>query len=147
MRKSQRPDARATSFVSWKRWILEVAEWTSGRFMRLFEGTQFDQPPVCQRCELLESECKCPPPEPEPTPPEKLTARISIEKRKKGKVVTVIGGLNEGHPGSHLNNLLTRLKNACGAGGTIQESKIEIQGDHLERLKKLLVDFGYKVRG
>jgi len=93
--------------------------------MRLFEGTQF---------------------EPEPTPPEKLTARISIEKRKKGKIVTVISGLNEGHPGNHLSNLLTRLKNACGAGGTIQESKIEIQGDHLERLKKLLVDFGFKVR-
>jgi len=116
---------------------LEVADWISGRFMRLFEGTQFDRPPVCQRCELLESECKCPPPEPE---------RISIEKRKKGKIVTVISGLNEGHPGNHLSNLLTRLKNACGAGGTIQESKIEIQGDHLERLKKLLVDFGFKVR-
>jgi len=125
---------------------LEVAQRISGRFMRLFEGTQFDRPPVCERCELLESECKCLPPAPEPTPPEKLTARISIEKRKKGKVVTVIGGLNEGHPGEHLGNLLMRLKNACGAGGTIQESKIEIQGDHLERLKKLLADFGYKVR-
>ena len=115
--------------------------------MRLFEGTQFDQPPVCSRCELLESECKCPPPEPEPTAPEKLTARLRVEKRKRGKIVTVISGLNEGHPGNHLSDLLTKLKNACGAGGTIQEETIEIQGDHLERVKKQLAQIGYKTRG
>ena len=115
--------------------------------MRLFEGTQFDRPPVCDRCELLESECKCPPPEPEPTAPQKLTARLSVQKRKRGKIVTVISGLNEGHPGNHLGDLLTKLKNACGAGGTIQEDTIEIQGDHLERVKKLLAEIGYKIRG
>lgn len=115
--------------------------------MRLFEGTQFDQPPVCSRCELLESDCKCPPPEPEPTAPEKLTARLSVEKRKRGKIVTVIAGLNEGHPGNHLGDLLTKLKNACGAGGTIQEDTIEIQGNHLERVKELLAKTGYKIRG
>jgi len=115
--------------------------------MRLFEGTQFDRPPTCDRCEKLESDCDCPPPEPEAIPPEKQTAKIQVEKRKKGKVVTVIRGLNEGHPGNHLTDLLTRLKNACGAGGTIQESAIEIQGNHLERLKKLLKEIGYKVRG
>ena len=115
--------------------------------MRLFEGTQFDRPPVCERCELLESECKCPPPEPEPTAPQKLTARLSVQKRKRGKIVTVISGLNEGHPGNHLGDLLTKLKNACGAGGTIQEDTIEIQGDHLERVKKLLAEIGYKIRG
>ena len=115
--------------------------------MRLFEGTQFDRPPVCDRCELLESECKCPPPEPEPTAPQKLTARLSVQKRKRGKIVTVISGLNEGHPGNHLGDLLTKLKKACGAGGTIQEDTIEIQGDHLERVKKLLAEIGYKIRG
>lgn len=115
--------------------------------MRLFEGTQFDRPPVCDRCEKLESDCVCPPPEPEPSPPGKQTARVQVEKRKKGKVVTVIRGLNEGHPGRHLTDLLTRLKNACGAGGTIHDAEMEIQGDHLERLRKLLGEMGYKVRG
>lgn len=115
--------------------------------MRLFEGTELDRPPRCPRCEELEADCKCLPPEPEPVPPEKQTARIQVEKRKKGKVVTVIRGLNEGHPGKHLTELLTRLKNHCGAGGTIQESEMEIQGNHLERVKKLLGELGYKVRG
>ena len=114
--------------------------------MRLFEGTQFDRPPICSRCELLETECKCPPPEPEPNAPNKLTARLSVQKRKRGKIVTVIAGLNEGHPGKHLGDLLTKLKNACGAGGTIQQDTIEIQGDHLERVKELLAKIGYKIR-
>ena len=115
--------------------------------MRLFEGTPFDRPPMCDRCEKLESDCNCPPQEPKPILPEKQTARVQVEKRKKGKVVTVIRGLNEGHPGHHLADLLTKLKNACGAGGTIHDAEMEIQGDHLERLKKLLSDIGYKVRG
>lgn len=115
--------------------------------MRLFEGTELDRPPRCERCEELESDCKCPEPEAEKLSAAKQTARIQIEKRKKGKVVTVIRGLNEGHPGKHLGELLTKLKNACGAGGTIQDAEIEIQGNHLERLKEILSKMGFKVRG
>lgn len=115
--------------------------------MRLFEGTELDRPPRCERCNELESDCQCPEPEPKAIEPGKQTARIQIEKRKKGKVVTVVRGLNEGHPGKHLAELLTKLKDACGAGGTIQDSEIEIQGKHLERLKKLLAGMGFKVKG
>ena len=55
--------------------------------MRLFEGTQFDRPPVCERCEKLESECECQPELPQPSfvAPDKQTARLQVEKRKKGK--------------------------------------------------------------
>ena len=114
--------------------------------MRLFEGTQFDRPPKCDRCGELEQVCQCPPPGPEQAAPESQTARICLEKRKKGKQVTQVGGLAEGNPGRYLNELLTRLKNACGAGGTIQEGMIEIQGDHRERITKLLKEMGYRVR-
>ena len=43
--------------------------------------------------------------------------------------------------------LLGRLKAACGAGGTIKDDELEIQGDHLERLRGLLGEIGYRVRG
>ena len=114
--------------------------------MRLFEGTEFDRPPKCERCGELEKDCQCPPPEPVRTAPEKQTAKIGIEKRKKGKIVTVVRGLADGHPGKHLNDLLTSLKNQCGAGGTIQDGNIEIQGSHEERVTKLLKQIGYKIR-
>ncbi len=115
--------------------------------MRLFEGTELDRPPRCERCDQLEADCACPPPEPKMVAAEKQTARIQVEKRKRGKVVTVVRGLNEGHPGKHLADLLTTLKNKCGAGGAIHDMDIEIQGNHLERLKRYLSEMGFKVRG
>ena len=84
--------------------------------MRLFEGTPFDRPPKCDVCGELEADCNCQP-EPFRIPPEKQTARIAVEKRKRGKVVTVIRGLPE--VGNDLPVLLTQLKSTCGAGGAL----------------------------
>lgn len=116
--------------------------------MRLFEGTPFDIPPTCEDCGEPEEGCNCPP---KPAPPvEQLdpttqTASLTVEKRKKGKIVTVIAGLPA--IGIDLEDLLSRLKNACGAGGTIRDSALEIQGKHLDRVRKTLLQIGYKVKG
>ncbi len=112
--------------------------------MRLFEGTIFDRPPQCDVCNRLEEECICPPPEPVRVPPGKQTARLAIEKRKKGKRVTVVRGLKTEE--SDLPALLTRLKTACGAGGTLKDDEIEIQGDQLDRVRQTLSDMGYRVK-
>jgi translation initiation factor 1 len=112
---------------------------------RLFAGTPFDRPPVCERCGQLESACGCPPAaKPKNlTPPEKQTARLAIEKRKKGKVVTVIRGLSA--TGNDLASLLGRLKDRCGAGGMLDGDTLEIQGSHIDRLRTLLGEIGYRV--
>jgi translation initiation factor 1 len=72
-------------------------------------------------CGRLESECSCPPPIPEVkrVPPEQQLARLKTERRAKGKLVTVIAGLDP--EGNDLSALATPLKNACGAGGTVNE--------------------------
>ncbi|MDC0284081.1 translation initiation factor [Mariniblastus sp.] len=114
--------------------------------MRLFEGTEFDRPPRCEQCEQLEADCVCVAAPAAPTPPEAQTATITLEKRKKGKWVTVINGLFDGHPGNHFKNLFVQLKNQCGAGGSIQAQKIEIQGNHQERLRTILKTMGFKIR-
>lgn len=113
--------------------------------MRLFEGTEFDRPPRCDHCDELEAECTCPPPEPVRIPPEKQTARLGKEKRKRGKVVTVVRGLPV--EGNDLPGLLTDLKNHCGAGGTLKEDEIEIQGDHVDRIRERLAAIGYRTKG
>jgi translation initiation factor 1 len=113
--------------------------------VRLLEGTQWDRQPRCERCGELEEACNGPPPPKALTPPEKQTARLAVEKRKKGKVVTVVRGLPADE--NDLPALLGQLKAACGAGGTIRDDVLEIQGDHLERLRALLADIGYRVRG
>jgi translation initiation factor 1 len=111
--------------------------------MRLFAGTPFDIPPRCERCGALESECRCTP-LPDYLPPDKQTAKLRVEKRPKGKVVTVVAGLSS--TASDLPALLTTLKNACGAGGAVKEGQLEIQGEHLERVRKALAQIGYRTR-
>ena len=113
--------------------------------MRLFQGTEFNRPPRCERCEELEEDCVCPPEPPPRIPPEKQTARIAIEKRKKGKVVTVVRDLPA--EGNDLPALLTELKNACGAGGTMKDEALEIQGRQLDRVRETLAEIGYRVKG
>lgn len=108
---------------------------------RLFAGTPFDRPPICERCGALEGECQCPPPL---LPPGQQTARLRLEKRKRGKVVTVIAGLPA--VGNNLPELLSRLKAACGAGGSLQEESLEIQGDHLLRAEQFLAQLGYRTK-
>ena len=114
--------------------------------MGLLAGTVFDRPPRCVRCDQLESECRCPPEAiiAKLLAPDRQTARLSLEKRKKGKLVTVIKGLAARD--NDFPKLLTQLKNLCGAGGTIDGDELELQGDHVDRLKTVLGGMGYKVR-
>ena len=113
--------------------------------MRLFEGTQWDVPPRCDSCGELEEDCHCPPPPKEYLAPEKQTAKLAVERRKKGKIVTVVRELSS--KDNDLSELLAKLKNACGAGGTLKDDTLEIQGDHLIRVRELLAEIGYRVRG
>jgi translation initiation factor 1 len=113
--------------------------------MRLFEGTQFDRPPRCEHCGELEEQCVCTPPPVPIIPPENKTARLAVENRKKGKLVTVVRGLPS--VGNDLPSLLGQLKSACGAGGTIKQGELEVQGNHLERVREFLSDLGYYVKG
>ncbi len=114
---------------------------------RLFAGTPLDRPPTCERCGLPKSDCACPPVEMQKAivPPGKQTATLRTEKRNKGKLVTVVRGLAAAD--NDLPSLLTRLKSACGAGGSIDGDELVIQGDHVARLKALLAELGYRLRG
>ena len=75
----------------------------------------------------------------------KQTARLAVEKRKKGKTVTVVRGLSAA--GSDLAGLLTKLKSACGAGGTLKDEELEIQGNNLDRVRAELTKSGYRTKG
>ncbi len=112
--------------------------------MRLFEGTPFDRPPRCEACGALEPECQCPPEPPPRLDPKSQTARVAVEKRKHGRLMTVVRGLSA--EGNDLPALLKRLKTACGAGGSLDGDALELQGDHAERVRRELTAIGYKVK-
>lgn len=73
--------------------------------------------------------CKAKP----PSPKSDGIVRIRREtKGRKGSGVTVITGLPLGP--AELQELAGQLKKKCGAGGTVKDGVIEIQGEHRELL-------------
>ena len=63
---------------------------------------------------------------------------------RAGKGVSVITGLPLA--AAELDELATRLKKLCGAGGAVKDGTIEIQGDHRDRLVLELVKLGYDAK-
>ncbi|MGD8896506.1 MAG: translation initiation factor [Acidobacteriota bacterium] len=83
-------------------------------------------------------------PEPEETPrrPTKPSPgiRLRLDRRASGRVVTVVSGLPGGT--AEVTELARRLKTACGAGGTVKDGALELQGDHRERVEAALAARG-----
>lgn len=124
---------------------------------RLFAGTPFDIPPTCDLCGQKESECKCTPQQKaeaeaeqqrqaDRLPPEKQTARVRLDRRKGGRTVTLVEGLTS--RANDLPELLGKLQSACGAGGTVKkvDDLIELQGDHVDLVRRKLGEIGYRLR-
>jgi len=69
---------------------------------------------------------------------ESQVIKIKVERRKIGKVVTVIEGIDS--RSFDLKKLASYLKSKLAAGGTVKNGRIEIQGDHRNKIKKILVE-------
>ena len=79
--------------------------------------------------------------------PTKSQARVRVGRAvagRAGKGVSVITGLPLGP--AELEALATALKKACGAGGAVKNGRIEIQGDHRDRLVAELRKLGYDAK-
>jgi translation initiation factor 1 len=71
--------------------------------------------------------------------------RVSLDtKGRKGKGVTVVKGVPL--DAAALAQLGQQLKAACGAGGTVKEGVIEVQGDHRATVMAALKKQGYTVK-
>ena len=115
--------------------------------MGLFDGTTLERPVLCEQCGGDTKLCKCPPPPKSivDTSPEKQLLKVRLEKRKRGKLVTVISGFT--CIASQLQQTLSHLQSQCGAGGSIDQQNIELQGDHTARVQALLIARGYRIQG
>lgn len=74
-------------------------------------------------------------------------AKIRVAREvagRGGKGVTVISGLPL--PAAELEELAGKLKRSCGAGGAVRGDRIEIQGEHRDRLVAELVKLGYDAK-
>jgi translation initiation factor 1 len=62
-------------------------------------------------------------------------------KRKFGKIVTIVEGIDEKQ--LDLKALTKTLKSKLACGGTAKEGRIELQGNHKARVKEVLVEMGF----
>ena len=65
-------------------------------------------------------------------------------KGRGGKAVTLVRGVDL--PTDQLAALGKRLRTACGAGGTVKDGVLEVQGDHVDRVVAFLQGEGLKVK-
>jgi len=82
-------------------------------------------------------------------PPAQQNLKIMRDKKgRKGKMMTVVSGFSLTE--ADLTQLAKSLKMLCGAGGTAKAEtgtqRIEIHGDHREKIGNKLQELGYKIK-
>ena len=78
-----------------------------------------------------------------PQLPDDGVVRVFREKSgRRGKTVTVVRGL----AAADLEATASDLKRLCGAGGSVKDGAIEIQGDHREKIAARLRSQGRQVK-
>jgi translation initiation factor 1 len=71
-----------------------------------------------------------------------MKVKIALETAgRRGKEVTVIKNIQ--HNPQHIEKIAKKLKGQLGTGGTVKGKNIEIQGNHVERVKPLLEKEGF----
>ena len=73
---------------------------------------------------------------------EQQSIKVHVEKRRYGKLVTVIDGLGKS---VDISDVAKQLKTKCATGGTSKCGLIELQGDHTRKVKDVLADMGFPV--
>ena len=64
--------------------------------------------------------------------------RVFTEKRKYDKFITIVDGITD-----RAKETATQLKQKFACGGTYKNNRIELQGNHKNKLKNILVKLGY----
>lgn len=102
---------------------------------------------TCSVCGWPQRDCACSSRRPaKEAVPSRIVAKLRTEKKGRGgKTVTVVYGLPQN--AEFLRALSQDLKRACGAGGTAIDDGVELQGDLRERVRDVLMQRGYVVKG
>ncbi|MEM4267291.1 MAG: translation initiation factor [Candidatus Woesearchaeota archaeon] len=91
---------------------------------------------ICSKCGLPKELCVC-----ETIAKEMQKIRVYVEKKKFGKVYTVVEGVVDKN--IDLKEITKKLKSKLACGGTYKDGKIELQGNHKQTVRDALVKAGF----
>ncbi len=90
---------------------------------------------VCKNCGLPKELCVC-----GDIAKEFAKVKIYTERKRFKKFMTIIEGITEEVKPKELTK---KLKTKLACGGTYKDGKIELQGKHVEKVKKILLESGF----
>lgn len=70
---------------------------------------------------------------------EDMRLRVYATRKKFKKLVTIVEGVNK----DKIDQTAKELKNKLACGGTVKDNVIVLQGNHLSKIKSILVNMGY----
>ncbi len=71
---------------------------------------------------------------------EEKKIEVYIDRRRYGKAMTVVSNISKD---INPSQILSELKKSLACGGTYKNGMIELQGNHLRKIKDLLVKLGF----
>lgn len=93
---------------------------------------------MCKVCGLPKELCVC-----QEIAREQQRINVYSIKRKYGKIVTIVEGIDEKQ--LNIKELTKSLKSKLACGGTSKGGRIELQGNHKARVREVLVGMGFSL--
>ena len=90
---------------------------------------------ICSVCGLPKDLCVC-----QEIAKESQKIKIHTEEKKYKKKMTIVEGLD---PSIDIEELGKKLKQRLACGGTAKDRRIELQGNHAAKAKKILISLNY----
>lgn len=91
---------------------------------------------ICSNCGLPKPACVC-----EQIVKSSQRIKISNDKKRYGKIVTIVSGFDNS---VNVKKIAKTLKNELACGGTQKNGIIELQGEHTKRVKEILKRIGFE---
>jgi translation initiation factor 1 len=91
---------------------------------------------ICPKCGLPKQACVC-----DQIAKSSQKIQVTTDKKRYGKIVTIVKGFDKG---VDLKDVAKNLKSKLACGGTYKKNQIELQGDHVDQIKPLLVKIGFE---
>ena len=91
---------------------------------------------ICNKCGLPKQLCVC-----ETIAKESQRIKVYLVTKKFNKVSTIVEGLDKRE--IDVKDIARSLKSEFACGGTLKDGKIELQGEHKQRVRRILVNYGF----
>ena len=90
---------------------------------------------ICPKCGLPKQACVC-----ENIAKSEQRIQVKTVKKRFGKIVTEVIGISKD---IDIKSTAKSLKNELACGGTIKNGIVELQGNHLKKVKPILIRLGF----